>query len=121
MLNFSELIVDPDFSQSITVTRQLGDWSASTGKFENTTRTITMPAIVKPLTTKQLAAMPEADRASGMINVYTLAAVFPTSLEPTKRVSDLVTWHGEQYRVTSISDYADYGFYKAVCARIVGA
>lgn len=121
LINLSELLVDPDFSQTVTVTRQAGDWNTATGHFDTTTSTLTMPAVVKPLTTRELTIQPEADRAAGMINVYTLSAVYTTSLEPTRRISDQVTWRGEQYRVSNMADYADYGFYKATCTRILGA
>lgn len=121
MINVSRLITSPNFQQSFTVTRQSGDWSEATGEFETTVQTISMVGVIKPLTTKELAIQPEADRASGMINVYTLQAVFPTGLTPQKRISDQVTWKGEQYRVLNMADYSDYGFYKATCVRMLGA
>lgn len=121
MINVGSLITDPAFCQNFTITRQTGDWSEATGKFAATTSTLSMTGIIKPLTTKELSIQPEADRVSGMVNVYTQQPLYTTSTTPTPRISDQVTWKGEQWRISNTADYSDYGFYKSTCVRVKGS
>lgn len=123
MLNVSELINDPDFCQTFTVTRNAGTWT--NGRFVTTSSTLSMTGVITQMTPFQINQLPEQDRVSGSINIYTLEKLKATELDQSTGVDgslgDEVTWKGEQYKVIAPQDRSDFGYYKAHGIRKRGA
>jgi hypothetical protein len=126
MINLGELITDPDFMQSFSVYRTTGSfvkgaWVAAEPKeFE-------MKGVITPASPKEINQLPEGDRISGAISVYTRDRVYSTDSSATVSrrtgqgvISDKIIWKGEYYKVYALSDYSDYGFYNVVAARTKG-
>lgn len=105
MLDMSDVLNDPDFSQTFTVTRSVETVNLK-GRGETSLEVIPASGVLVPATPRQLARLPEADRSSEIIAVYSREPLTPGSdtFKP-----DLVTWRGRNYRVVSLDDYADYG------------
>lgn len=120
-LNIQELITDPDFCQSFTITRLTG--SVVKGDFITTPETFETTGIIRPSSTSDLQTLPEGDRVSGMITTYTNVQLQGTrNLSPDKsQLADEVTWKGGQYKVVHGDDYSDYGYFKSMAVRKLGA
>lgn len=123
MLNVSELINDPDFCQTFTVTRNTGDFTD--GYFVTTPSAITMTGVIQPLNTEETNQLPEGDRLSGAIKVYTLERVYLTHItqpaDNTGYIADEITWKGEKYKVIQSQNYLDYGYHRTIAIRKLGA
>lgn len=65
-----------------------------------------------------LDQIPEGDRQKGAICVFTQSEIYVTNEAGT---SDQILWNrdGNLYRAAHLFPYADYGFYKCVCIRMV--
>lgn len=128
MINVSKIIKRPFVAQKtpITVTRTTGAFTDS-GDFETTSETFTVKGSIQPLNSKDLQQVPEGDRVTGMIKIYTTEQLHTTILDDSVdgidgMLSDEVTWKGEQYKILNIpSDFSDYGYYKSIAARKKGA
>ncbi len=63
--------------------------------------------------------LPEGDRVHALKTFYTDAAQ-PMRLTGSETTSDICEYKGERYRLLQVYDYSDFGFYKAIGARIGG-
>lgn len=122
-INIAELVDDPDFSQTFTVTRQSGTWT--NGRFEPTSRTFTVSGVINPMSTKDIEMLPAADVIHGGIAIHTTVPIYTTTLNESTgnsgNASDEITWQGEQFKIIQVSNYADFGYYKALATRKLGA
>lgn len=124
MINVSELINDPDFSQTFTVTRTTGQWDA--GNFVLNPTTFKLYGSIQPLNTKEMAQYPEGDRIKGLNKIYTVQQLYTTQDGPLEDgedglISDEVTWQGFQWKILSTNDFSDFGYYQAIAVRKRGA
>lgn len=124
MINVGELITDPDFCQTFTVYRNIGFWS-SEGIFETSETSFRTTGVITPLKTKELDQLPEGDRIQGGVNIYTNVALFTTHLKAAATtdgyVSDEVVWQNERWKIVNTANFVDYGYYKSVSTRKLGA
>lgn len=122
MIDVSELIHDPDFAQTITVTRSRGEWSQ--GEFTTTSQTLTLTGIVIP-DTKEMAQTPQGDLIQGDIEIYTHEKLYTTQLRESitdrEYISDEVTWRGANYKILKPKDRRDNGYFFSVATRKMGA
>ena len=117
MINVGNLLVDPAFSQSITVYRQNGDWVG--GRWTPGTPTqLTVAGVITIPKETDLEQVPEGDRMKGAICVYTQTPLVVSNVNGT---SDQVLWtnDGNLYRAAQLYPFADYGYYKCICIRMV--
>lgn len=123
MINISEMISDPDFVQSFTVTRRLGSWE--NGNFETNPTIFSLSGVVLPMKTRDVVILPGGDQLTGAIEIYTLQPLFTTKLGPMSGVdgcqSDEVSWQGEAWKIYQVLDYEDYGYFKNIAIRKQGA
>lgn len=105
MLDVSDVLNDPDFRQDFTVTRSVETVNLK-GRGETSSEIIPASGCIVPATPRQLERLPEAERSSEIMAIYSNVQLTPGSetLAP-----DQVTWRGRNYRVVSLDDYADYG------------
>jgi hypothetical protein len=111
MINVSELITDPDFSQDFIIHRKLGSWVE--GRFAETTTTITTIGVVAPASAKEIMQFPEGDRSSSMMVFFSNDEIMVTHNSNEPGTSDEIEWNDHLYRILSSNEYKDYGFYQA--------
>lgn len=103
-------------AQVVRVTRRSGGWV--NGVFAETEhKELGIYGIVTIAQPKDLALVPEGDRATGGIKVLTKEKLLQTRNDG---FGDIVTWHGARYKVSTVSDDSNYGFYRSVCTRLEG-
>lgn len=131
MINVAEIVNDPDFAQSFYLIRSTGSFAL--GGFQTTPTTIPMYGVIEVAKEKELATLPEGDRISGAMAFYTSDPIYMTNVDANpsygagnfgvtaKRISDVVLWHNQQFRVVKDSVWSDFGYYKTIGVRMSGA
>jgi hypothetical protein len=117
--SIAEVVDDPDFAQSFTITRSQGG-KFVLGRWTNATVDIPMWGSIQPPDPEELEMIPEGDRIVAAIAVHCTQRIYETNTNQTNGISDLVLWHGENYRVLKVYPWNDYGYWKAIAARISG-
>lgn len=113
MINVSEVVNSPEFTQSFTVYRKGGTYSA--GRWTPTETAITMTGVITIPSSTDLDQIPEGDRQKGAIAVYSSQPLEVTTVAGT---SDEILWRGNRYRASQLSPYADYGYYKVIAVKM---
>lgn len=103
-------------AQPFTIIRYGGEWHE--GKFIESTERISMFGNIQPATNNQIDQVPEGDRTSGMISIWTTAALFLANQEQPNRKSDEIEWMGNRYKVVSLMPWNQFGFNVATLARM---
>ena len=119
MINISELITDPDFSQpnGIKIIRtKLSIENFSQVKVEEE---MVVPGIIT-ISSEVLDSMGEQfDSNSEYINVFTLVRLYTTgNVSGEQYLSDVVVWNGQKYKVEKVLNDLQYGFCRATASRI---
>lgn len=120
MINVSRVINDPRVSQSFSIFRKKGYWDK--GRFAQEEAKINMSGVISVAKPKDIEMIPEGDRVGGELSIYSTQEIFTTrkgdiSKEKDSGTSDELLWHGERYKIYSVSPYRDYGYYKAIAMR----
>ena len=117
--SIAEVVNDPAFAQSFTITRSSGGvWKS--GRWSNATVDVPAWGSIQPPNPEELEQVAEGDRVSGVIAVHTTQPIYETNVDLTNGISDLVTWHGQKYRVVKVYPWQDYGYWKALAVRMSG-
>lgn len=123
MINVSELITDPDFAQSFTVTRYLGAWVD--GRLQEQKSEIPMMGVITPENTSDMNQLPGGDTITGRINIYSLEPLFTTRLQgdnsSRSSTSDEIEWRGEKWKILQTENFLDFGYFKSLAVRKFGA
>lgn len=105
-LDVTEILSDPDFCDTVTITRET-ETIGSNGRPIITTETF--PGVVGVIVAghgDMLKRFPELTRVEGSVMVYTtfrLAAATQTTQ------ADQMTWNGVNYRLTALNDWTNFG------------
>lgn len=100
--------------------RAAGAYDGDTGKWApaDETTTTEVEAAVQPATPKEIAQLPENERTSKAIRIYTSLRLL-TSDSAGAIEADRVTWQGETYRVLKVNDWAvQAGYYESIATRV---
>jgi len=125
MINLARVIHSPMLSQEITILRATGAWENGTLKdlvlqiADGDVDTITMRGIITVAAPEDMTEIPEGDREGGAMKVLTTARVYKSGETGGAGFSDVLRWHGRYYRVQSVTPDRDYGFWRAVCTRLL--
>lgn len=113
MQDVSDVLDDPDFNQTIQVTRTVKSVD-DRGEVTQTSTTKDVIAVVAPITANELNRLPDAERLSGGCTVYCRYPLFTGKGDYT---SDVVNANGSQYVVISVDDWEAFGagFVSAKC------
>lgn len=106
LLDVTEILSDPDFADTITVTRAV-ETTDGHGRAQTTTQAF--PNIVAVVTAGQgdvLKYFPEMANISGAVLIHTTFRLTSTS-ETTQ--ADTVTWQGRDYQITDLNDWSTFG------------
>lgn len=118
-ISVEEIIDDPDLAQTYTIYRSQGEWIG--GRWvEDTPIEISACGTIIVASEKDLEMVPEGDRVKGMMTFYNKGKIYVTRANPSEGLSDKMYWNGDWYKIISAAPYGDYGFYKAVGARLTG-
>lgn len=117
MIQVTEVILDPDFAQDITVTRTTAKWEA--GRFTpQQEQILTLRGTVTVATSRDLEQLPEGDRQKGMMCFHVQQELFVTARnEGHEGPSDKITWRGRKYFLVQVFPELDYGYCKAIGAQ----
>ena len=118
MLDVSDILEDPDFAQPFDVLRSSGAFVS--GGWQNLTTTVACSGVILPASDQDIALVPEGDRVTGMISVHTTRKLFQTHTGAQPGLSDVIVWNGDKYRILKLFPYQDFGFTKALGARLSG-
>lgn len=110
MMDLSDVIYDPNWYGSWTISRRGGAYDA-TGAWVESWTDGTLDAAIHPASDDAMQMLAEGERQLPGIKVY--------SAQPVG-FGDLITWNGEQWRVTRLQDYSEYGFYDSTAVRLLG-
>lgn len=117
--SIAEIVDDPDFAQSFTITRsQGGNWVL--GAWVDSIVTVGMWGSLQPPTPEELDQVPEGDRVTAIIAIHCTQQIYETNVDHSHGISDIVLWHGEKYRVIKVFPWNDYGYWKALACRMSG-
>lgn len=112
-LDVSDILADPDFADSFTVTRAV-QTVGSDGMAAQTVTTAAASGVVQAGSGDVLNLLPESARVAGTIEIHT---TFRLKLATATGPADVVTWGGQDYLVTLVNDYSSFGagYVMAVC------
>jgi hypothetical protein len=120
MIDMSVVLNNPDLCQAFTAQRSSGFFVA--GRFVSTSTDVPLYGSVQVADPKTLEQVPEADRVTGAIAVYTTSPLYETSTGDNEGLSDILLHGGQQYRVAKIWNWlSSGGFVKAYAVRIKGS
>lgn len=115
LVDVSELLTDPDFTDRITLVRRLsminvhGEMVLTESESENT-------MVVQAPDAEMLNRAPEGANLSGAIQVYSREPLFSGL---NGGYSDVIVHAGERYQVNAVANYLNYGagYVLALCTR----
>jgi hypothetical protein len=120
MINVAELLRDPDFAQSFQVIRFSGAF-ANEGEYTQTpSAPIGMVGVIQPAKQTDIVQfLQEGERLGNLIVVYSPQEI-RTSDAKTQE-SDIIVWHGTQYRVVQAKPWLDHGYWEVFAEGIQNA
>lgn len=113
LLDVTEVIVDPDFMDTMTYTRNT-QVPIGNGRYENQQVTLPAAGVITMDRGSIINRIEAGSYVDGSILIHTLTRL---RVKGAEFDSDSVTWNGTTYTVKSIGDYSRYGagFIWAVC------
>lgn len=119
MLNLTRVVNDPRLAQAFSIIRDAGTWVK--GIWVNNPTTIPSYGVVQPTTPEELKMVPEGDRVPGSFSFHTSTAIYRAGINNgVETNSDICIWRGVNYRVYYVFPWEDFGYYKAIAARMPG-
>lgn len=105
-------------SHTLTVKRAVAGTYAAGRYSAGAPATLSVSANVQPASAEDLALLPEGERTTDTIVVYTIAELQPTS-QANGELGDLVNYQGRDYRVRHVEAWAPNGAYwRSVASRV---
>lgn len=100
-MDFTDVLNDPEEVTSYTLAR-ITLTVDDTGEASRSVAESAVSGVILPATDRQLERMPEGDRGSEVVAVYTetLLTAGTSALAP-----DEITWNGRTYRVRQVQDW----------------
>lgn len=119
MINVSELIGDPDFTQPNGVTVRRTKYVVQNHKLVETEETLRFVGIITIADDASDTMEPTADFLHERINVFTYDRLYITGkerpIDQEEFISDIVVFEGKNYKVDSVLNDVQYGFSRARC------
>lgn len=113
----SMLTIDESLgAQSFTIIRIGGEWRE--GKFIESEERISAFGNIQPATEQQINQVPEGDRTSGMLSLWTITPLRMTNQKEPYQKSDVIEWEGNRYKIASMMPWNQFGFNIATLAKV---
>jgi hypothetical protein len=114
LLDVSDVLLSPEFMQPIKVYRKYnGRWEM--GKFIQDECTLILDMLVSPVNEREINMIPEGDSIKDAKTFHCLSPLYLTQDDKDSGKtgnSDILEWKGSKYKLVSMSDFSDYGYYK---------
>jgi len=123
MIDLSEVVEDPDFAQSFTLTRTPGVWSVGEqgAGFQGEPYTVTLWGVIEPASPEDAEVIPEGDRITGAMAFWSTQPILHSAgSQTTPQLADIVNWRGNTYRIVHVYPWTDWGYGKAIGVRQEG-
>ena len=122
-MDLSDVVLNQE-AFPFTVLRSVGAFAP--GGWQETRTVIKLFGRVNAATDKDISMVPEGDRVGQLMTFHAAEPLYVTHLSMSAQqqpgTSDIVEWHGAQYRLLHVLDYgAVAGFWKGIGARLLGA
>lgn len=111
MLNVSDIVSDPDFTQPVTRvvrTETVNNYGESVIASSQST----IQAVVTSPSVQELLRFDDATAYKDAIKVTTASRL---NADSVGLQADLILYHGETYIVAVSNDYSDFGYTRAIC------
>lgn len=111
MIDLSELMDDPEFTQAFTLRRRTGSF-ANEGEFTQAVP-VELPLVgaIQPASPADLVRFQaEGERRNAMIKAWSDTEMHTS--DGAGQQPDEIVWHGTVYRVIECVPWADHGFWK---------
>jgi len=136
--DLSEVVSDPDLCVEFQILRSTGSFGAG-GWIQGPTEEIEAFGVVQPAEDEALNMVPEGDRVTGSLQVFTSQPIYETLAErrerrpndpdwtedhrgepPAPALSDKIRWHGHLYRLLAVQPWKEFGYFGAILVRVLG-
>ena len=110
--------------QTFIVHRKIGRWEA--GRFiQDKEMHLPFIGVVENLNPKEVIPTPAGDKIAGQMAFYSNNAMYTTHAYEypdtnASGTSDEIEWQGDRYRILTVNDYSDYGYYMALAVYMEG-
>ena len=123
MISVQEVVNDPDFAQLFIIQRSnAGFWQD--GVWVNHNVTLQSYGSMQPASDREIQMVPEGDRVTGMLSVWSSLQLFTTGTvgpnDPAAHTSDILVWHGQNYRIMGVKPWFDNGYWRCLATRMLG-
>ncbi len=119
LISLTRVVNSPAFAQGFIINRSSGTFQQ--GGYVSTTTPIPFWGTIQPTTEEDLLQVPEGDRSTGMMGFIAEREMFKTNVEGSASgLGDTILWNGQEYRVVVVVPWKDFGFWKAIGARLSG-
>lgn len=121
MIDVSEVVDSADMAQDFTILRSSGFWQ--NGTWISQTTQINGHGVISVASPRDIEMLPEGDVVKGAMVFWSSQPIYGTNVNSQGQAgsSDLLMWRGKQFRVLTVSQYSDYGYYRAVATRMDAA
>ena len=122
-IDVSEVTEAPEMVEAVTVQRDPGGSWLSGNYVPGAKQTLTFYGVISIDRAKALSMVPQGDFAHGAIIFWTPQQIYTTRKpEGTPgQVSDILVWNNHNYRVLSVSQRPNNGYWRAVGERLEAA
>jgi hypothetical protein len=134
LVQLGEVVNDPDLAQTFLIQRSTWSWIKGVWQPGTTTETVVAYGVVSVAEPRDIEMVPEADRVKGMMVFYSSQPIYgtrgvlgfgqgnfdgPPGVGGTLPASsDILVWRGLNWRVLSVRQMVDYGYFKAIAVRM---
>ncbi len=133
MINVTDIVNDPDFSQSFYIFRSKGQYVQ--GGFVDTKTPIQFYGSIQVANPEELELLPEGDRRKGVISIHSEKPLYLSNNHgdafeqsfgksgfgsENSNLSDIVQWRNQQYKCTYRYPWGDFGYFKTLAVRMSG-
>ena len=122
MINISELINDPDFTQPNGVIVERTSYIIENHMVVGNTKQLKLTGIITIADDTSIEKTPEFDSTSEKIHVFTYTPLYVTGKPEISSsesfLSDVVIFEGNPYSVDSCLNDSQYGFCRSTCSKI---
>ena len=121
MINVGRIVNSRNFAQpqGFIIHRKPGHWVS--GRWISLPeQTLNVQGTVQNASPKEMNQVPEADRITGMMRFHSQSPMYVTRAWGVPGTSDELEWKGDRYRVVTVNDYSDYGYYEAFAVYMEG-
>ena len=111
MINLSELMSDPDLTESVTRIERVLTINA----YGETTITPTSSTILAVVTSAAKPGVMRFEDAQTYADVIRVVTASPLNGVVVGQMPDQIVWKGQTYLVSMVNDFQSFGFSDAIC------